>query len=206
MEIWFNVWVSASYSIPGWCASWHVAAGTASSWRSWEQVTYTADAPGRVWDGSPSSTSVTATTKHSIRDSHVQRATIPSHGSISRLCCILRGNKTFIPASPVALVVKNPPANAGDLRDCRLNPGVEKIPRRRAWQPSLVFFHGESHGQRSLAGYKSKGSWRVRHDGSDLPWHGKTLIWAFSCHAASPRAKYVPERWHWSSPWVARNL
>ena len=33
------------------------------------------------------------------------------------------------------------------------NPGVEKIPWRRAWQPTPVFLRGESHGYRSLAGY-----------------------------------------------------
>ena len=36
------------------------------------------------------------------------------------------------------LVVKNPPANAGDIR-LRLDPWVGKIPWRRAWQPSPVF-------------------------------------------------------------------
>ena len=30
---------------------------------------------------------------------------------------------------------------------------VGKIPCRRAWQPTLVFLPGESHGQRSLVGY-----------------------------------------------------
>jgi len=30
---------------------------------------------------------------------------------------------------------------------------VEKISWRRAWQPTPVFLPGESHGQRSLAGY-----------------------------------------------------
>ena len=30
---------------------------------------------------------------------------------------------------------------------------VGKIPWRRAWQPNPVFLTGESHGQRSLAGY-----------------------------------------------------
>ena len=33
------------------------------------------------------------------------------------------------------------------------NPWVGKIPWRRAWQPTPVFLPGESHGQRSLAGY-----------------------------------------------------
>ena len=36
---------------------------------------------------------------------------------------------------------------------CGLNPWVGKIPWRRAWQPTPVFLPGESHGQRSLAGY-----------------------------------------------------
>ena len=30
---------------------------------------------------------------------------------------------------------------------------VGKIPWRRAWQPTLVFLFGESHGQGSLVGY-----------------------------------------------------
>ena len=32
-------------------------------------------------------------------------------------------------------------------------PWVGKIPWRRKWQPTPVFLPGESHGQRSLAGY-----------------------------------------------------
>ena len=32
-------------------------------------------------------------------------------------------------------------------------PGLQKIPWRREWQPTPVFLPGESHGQRSLAGY-----------------------------------------------------
>ena len=52
--------------------------------------------------------------------------------------------------SQVVLVVKNLPANAGDIRTHGF-PWVGKIPWRRAWQPTLVFLPGESHGQRSLA-------------------------------------------------------
>ena len=33
------------------------------------------------------------------------------------------------------------------------DPQVGKIPWRRAWQPTLVFLPGESHGQRSRVGY-----------------------------------------------------
>ena len=34
-----------------------------------------------------------------------------------------------------------------------LDPWVENIPWRGEWQPTPVFVPGESHGQRSLAGY-----------------------------------------------------
>ena len=38
------------------------------------------------------------------------------------------------------------------------HPWVVKIPWRRAWQPTPVFLPGESHGQRSLAGYSPSGN------------------------------------------------
>ena len=53
-------------------------------------------------------------------------------------------------ASQMAL--KNQPVNAGDKKH-RFDPWVEKIDRRRAWQPIPAFLLGASHGQRSLAGY-----------------------------------------------------
>jgi len=31
-------------------------------------------------------------------------------------------------------VVKNLPANTGDIRDCGFDPCMEKIPWRRAWE------------------------------------------------------------------------
>jgi len=40
-------------------------------------------------------------------------------------------------ASQVTLVVKNPPANAGDIRDNGFDPWVRRIPWSRAWQPTL---------------------------------------------------------------------
>ena len=58
---------------------------------------------------------------------------------------------------PSSAVVKNPPANAGGIRDTGSNPWVRKIPWRRKWQPAPVFLPGKSHGQRSLAGYSPKG-------------------------------------------------
>ena len=55
----------------------------------------------------------------------------------------------------MALVVKNPPPNAEEIRD-RFSPWIGKIPWRRAWQPTPVgpvVLPGEPHGQRSLVGY-----------------------------------------------------
>ena len=63
----------------------------------------------------------------------------------------------------MVLVVKNPLANVGDIRDAGLIPGSKKIPWRRAWQPTPVFLPGEFHGQRRLAGYSPWG-----RDDSDM--------------------------------------
>ena len=71
-------------------------------------------------------------------------------------------------ASRVVLVVKNLPANAGDLRDRLSIPGLG-IPWRRAWQPTPVFLPGESHGQRSLAGYSPWGCKEL--DMTEATWH-----------------------------------
>ena len=60
-------------------------------------------------------------------------------------------------ASQVALVLKNPPVNAGDVRDEGLIPGLGRFPWRRTWQPTPVFLPGEFHGQRSLVGYSPWG-------------------------------------------------
>ena len=53
-------------------------------------------------------------------------------------------------------MVKNLPANAGRLKRCTFCPWVRKIPWKRTWQPTPVFLPGESHEQRSLAGYSSQ--------------------------------------------------
>ena len=54
---------------------------------------------------------------------------------------------------PGGSVIKNQSASARDLKRHGFDPWVRKIPWRRAWQPTSVFLPGESHGQRSLAGY-----------------------------------------------------
>ena len=42
-------------------------------------------------------------------------------------------------------------------QETRFYSWVGKIPWRRAWQPTLVFLPGESHGQSSLVGYSPQG-------------------------------------------------
>ena len=57
----------------------------------------------------------------------------------------------------VLLVVTNPHANAGDLRDTGSIPAFDRIPWRRARQSTPVFLPGESQGQRSLMGSSPQG-------------------------------------------------
>ena len=59
-------------------------------------------------------------------------------------------------------MIKNPSANLGDMR-FRFDPWVRKIPWRREQLPTPVLLPGESHGQRSQAGYSPRGH-RVGHD------------------------------------------
>ena len=51
-------------------------------------------------------------------------------------------------------MVRNLPANAGDIKDSGSIPGSG---RSRKWQPTPVILPGEFHGQRSLEGYSPQG-------------------------------------------------
>ena len=63
-----------------------------------------------------------------------------NHGSL---------NTNDLGPSQMAQMVKNPPANAGDLRDTGSVPGSGRSPgERRKWQPIPVFFSGKFHEQR----------------------------------------------------------
>ena len=61
-------------------------------------------------------------------------------------------------ASLVARTIKNLPA----MQETWFHPWVGKIPWRREWQPTAVFWPGEPQGQRSLASCSPRG-----HKGSD---------------------------------------
>ena len=60
-------------------------------------------------------------------------------------------------------MVKNPPANAGDIGDVGLIPGSGRSPRRRAWQLTPVFFWRIPWTEEP-GGLQSMGSQRVGRD------------------------------------------
>ena len=92
--------------------------------------------------------------------------TFPAHHRLVRLH--LPPGRQFPPASaPVLLGL--PWSLSGkrihrNCRRCRFNPCVRKIPWKRTWQPTPVFFPGKSHGQKGPVGYSPRGRKRVGHD------------------------------------------
>ena len=90
-------------------------------------------------------------------------------------------------ASQVALVVKNPPANAEDVG----SPWVGKIPWKRKWQPIPVSVPGEFQGQRSWVGDSPQG--RKESDMTErLNHHRQWVQMANSGEAAGPCAGEEP--------------
>ena len=63
---------------------------------------------------------------------------------------------------------KNPPASAGDRRDVGLIPGLGRSPGEGHGNPP-GFLPGESHGQKSLAGYSPWG--RTESDTTEATQH-----------------------------------
>ena len=99
---------------------------------------------------------------HKFNPSLLSFPSWPSAISSHQLCLILFSPQTFCSPEAVQvifflivfwfLVVKNPPANAGDMRR-GFSPRFGKTSWRRAWHFTPVFLPGESHRQKSLVGY-----------------------------------------------------
>ena len=66
---------------------------------------------------------------------------------------ILNWTQLGLGASQVVLVIKNLPANAGDIRDVGLIPGLGRSPGGGLGNPSQYSCLENPHGQRSLEGY-----------------------------------------------------
>ena len=71
--------------------------------------------------------------------------------------------KLLLRASQVVLLVKNPPANAEDIRDAGSMPGLGRSPGGGHDNPLQYSCQENPHGQRSLVGYGPQGH-RVGHD------------------------------------------
>ena len=63
------------------------------------------------------------------------------------------GGVPFYRSFPGGTIGKESTCQHRGCRRCGFNPWIGKIPWRRAWQPTPIFLPGESHGERSLAGY-----------------------------------------------------
>ena len=68
----------------------------------------------------------------------------------------------------MALVVKNLPPNAGDIRDDGFKPWARKIPWRRSWPPTPVFLAWRIPWTEEPGRRQSIGLQKVRHNWSDL--------------------------------------
>ena len=73
-------------------------------------------------------------------------------------------------------MVKNPPANAGDMRDAGSIPGSGRSLGGGNGNPLQYSLPGESHGQRSLVGYSPQGG-QESHT-TEATWHTHfTVLW-----------------------------
>ena len=77
--------------------------------------------------------------------------------------------------SLMAQLVKSLP----EMWETGFDPWVGKMPWRRQWHPTPIFVPGESHGQRSLAGFRS--------------WSHKELDMTEQLTHALPSRAYIQE-------------
>ena len=78
-------------------------------------------------------------------------------------------------------MLKNLPANAGDIRVMGSIPESGRFPWRKKWLPTLVFLLEKFHGQRSLVGYS--------------PWDCKELNVIEHMHTHTHTQSYI-----WTAP------
>ena len=101
--------------------------------------------------------------------------------SLSRLRTLVLplelGLSCCLGASPVAQLVKNLPAKAGDTRDTGSIPGLGRFPGGGNGNPLQYSCRGSPTGQRSLGGYRPRG-----HKKSDTAGHACTHT-AQSCRS-----------------------
>ena len=73
---------------------------------------------------------------------------------------------------------------------CGFDSWAGKIPWRRAWQPTPVCLPAESHGQRSLEGYRPQ---CCKESDTSSPWtHAVYIFSRFSLHLSHPLLPPLP--------------
>ena len=96
---------------------------------------------------------------------------------------------------PGGISGKEPACQCSRYKSCRFDPWVGNIPWRRAWQLTSVFLPGESHGQRSLVGYRLQGC--KKSDMTEAMQHTHTHAYIFiytsiyGCIRNTPKQKYT---------------
>ena len=91
-------------------------------------------------------------------------------------------------------MVKESPCQGRRCRKRRFDYRVRKIPWRRKWQPTPVFFPGKSHGQRSLAG-NSPGGCKSQTWLSDWAYTYPFIKWSILLpHLRSAHFPRTPEK------------
>ena len=81
----------------------------------------------------------------------------------------------------MAQTVKTPPA----IQETLVQTLVGRIPWSRKWLPTPAFLHGESHGERSLAGYSPWGH-KELDTTEQLTLHFSYQLWGFKCFLTRP--------------------
>ena len=93
----------------------------------------------------------------------------------------------------MVLVVKNPPANAGGLRDLGLIPGWGRFPGGGHGNPLQYSCLENPHEQRSLEGYSLEG--RKELGTTEAAWHACSTNGTFAPQNTFPRAHAVTTAW-----------
>ena len=110
---------------------------------------------------------------------------------------------------PVSTSGKQPSCQCKRQKRCSFDPWIWKIPWR-AWQPTPVFLPGESHEQRSLAGYCPLRSQRLGHDWNDLACtshlYGPTLTSVHTWHTQASQHVDVQMFKTLQSQWAKKSI
>ena len=78
---------------------------------------------------------------------------------------------------------------------CGFNPWVGKTPWGREWEPTPVFLPGESHGQRSLAGYSPWGRKESNTTEATSHTHSMSSAWCQWLHLRAIQTIYWLNEW-----------